>query len=297
MHQGHGTGEENANNALNNKDKFINYYNQLKDVHADHCLMLLSGFKKYSVTTMRCFTNSVETPQTEVNLLRCQVNPDDYSVYPLASAINEIGRNIVGSYLCSSADRVDVFNFENDEKSLFKIGRVAKRVNSNSYRFRDRQIERNSRLIGSRRLTSGAMRERFNVTNDVKLFNHYAKNADIIRLTLSNERELTCSMLRDGVFSADFRMTPNVENIKNVLHRGGYDLQDLASGISFRYDDDLAYSVIKACTDIRAKREKKYLKNNVIETISGRRATMQLKTYGIDDKSGVFNSIKRVTIE
>jgi hypothetical protein len=96
----------------------LSYYEDARMVNADDAMILLDGFSAYSIhdrePVKSCIDNDVE-----LTLLKSSANVDDYAVAPRSECINDIGKTVVGVFCCSSSDKVNLINFEEDSNKVF----------------------------------------------------------------------------------------------------------------------------------------------------------------------------------
>ena len=104
----------------------LSYYEDARMVNADDAMILLDGFSAYSIhdrePVKSCIDNDVE-----LTLLKSSANIDDYAVAPRSECINDIGKTVVGVFCCSSSDKVNLINFEEDSNKVFAFNSPAKR--------------------------------------------------------------------------------------------------------------------------------------------------------------------------
>ena len=104
------------------------------------------------------------------------------------------------------------------------------------------------------------------------------------------------SVGKDGIFSARFKVTPNVKVIEKALLNSGYAFCDIQNEMTLKADDPIVSSIINSAFEIEGVDEKATLKREVSK-LSGNSVTSALREYGIDDSMKVFSSIKRIVIE
>ena len=98
----------------------LSYYEDARMVNADDAMLLLDGFSTYSIHDREPLKSCVET-EVELTLLKSSANIDDYAVAPRSEYINDIGKTLVGAFCCSSADKVNQINFEEDSNKIFSF--------------------------------------------------------------------------------------------------------------------------------------------------------------------------------
>ena len=72
----------------NSPEAVLSYFKAACDVNADDCMILLNNFKPYRHSEK--VVSSVETPEVEVQLLKSNVDPEDFAVSPRPEAINDV---------------------------------------------------------------------------------------------------------------------------------------------------------------------------------------------------------------
>lgn len=303
----------------------MEYINLFDQEDCDEALVGLPILNAYSPRTMK----NIETVDEEVEMiqLKSALDPSEYAFMPKADMIENVGQTVVGSSLCSSADKFAIQSFNEKLDGVF-CDKEIKHNNGivNSLRTHNAMAERTSSAIESAHkqkelknyfdkkypegLSRGALTNAlafeapsiFNACgineklayNDT--FNKMVKRADAVTFRLDNSRDMFVQLDKAGVFSARFRAIPNVEGIKNALTREGYMVSDIQSGLTVTLDEDIAPSIIANCANFKPVTEDRVLKSSNVETVKGVIVTKALKKYGINDETRVFNSMTKVVI-
>ena len=126
--------------------------------------------------------------------------------------------------------------------------------------------------------------------------NELQSSADTVTITLDNSHKLKMDISKDGIYSAKFKVTPNVKVIEKALLNSGYAFSDIQNVMTLKADDPIVSSVIKSAFEIEALATKPTLVRKV-EHLIGSSVTAALRDYGIDDTMQVFSSIDSFTME
>jgi len=308
-----------------NPKAVLNFYNQAADVNADDCIILLSGFESYF--------RPEEAPQyqkddeIELQLLKCSVDVDDYSVVPRSALINDVGQTIVGNFLCSAADKVSQIAFEEDERKVFSSNGVARRnINSSSARIRNPLATKAQVLLssrGSQKAVEDYINEKYpngltvsaleqvmayeapaliksaKVEGKVdykELFSNYLRNCDTVSFRMDTNKSILCSVNTTGKSTAKFRAIPDVGAIKNALQKEGYLLSELQDGLEFVSTKNAVSAIVNSCKEYTPVVEDMLNLPNFVQKITGNEVTEVLSSYGVDDKKGVFSSLMRISV-
>lgn len=303
----------------------MEYINLFDQEDCDEALVGLPILNAYSPRTMK----NIETVDEEVEMiqLKSALDPSEYAFMPKADMIENVGQTVVGSSLCSSADKFAIQSFNEKLDGAF-CDKEVKHNNGivNSLRTHYALAERTSSAIESahkqkelknyfdkkypeglsrKALTNALAFEAPSIFNacgiDEKLayndtFNKMVKRADAVTFRLDNSRDMFVQLDKAGVFSARFRAIPNVEGIKNALAREGYMVSDIQSGLTVTLGEDIAPSIIANCANFKPVTEDRVLKSSTVSTVKGVMVTKALKEYGINDETRVFNSMTKVVI-
>lgn len=303
----------------------LEYINLFDQEDCDEALVGLPILNAYSPRTIK----EVESIDSEVEMiqLKSALDPSEYAFMPKADMIENVGQTVVGSSLCSSADKFAIQSFTEKLDGVF-CDKEVKHNNGivNSLRTHDAMAERTLSAIESAHkqkelknffdkkysegLSKGALTNAlayeapaiFNACgikeklayNDT--FNKMVKRADAVTFRLDNSRDIFVELDKVGIFSARFRAVPNVEGIKNALAREGYSVSDIESGLTVTLGEDIAPSIIANCANFKPITEERVLKSSNVETVNGGMVTKTLREYGIDDKNHLFNSLTTVVI-
>ena len=301
----------------------LSMYNELADVNADDCMILLNGFEPYF--------RPEEAPQytkdkeIELQLLKCSLDVDDYSVFPKSSCINDVGQTIVGSFLVSSADKVSQMTFEEDEKKVFSSNGMSRRnVTSSAARIKNAYaLSAKEILSSSKKAVTSYLDEKYpdglcvssleqvmayeapslisasKVEGKVdykKLFSEYLRNCDNASFRLDSNKSILCAFSVPGKSVAKFRAVPDVGALKSALQKDGYLLSELSDGLEFKSTQNIVSGIVNSCKDFAPVSEKMMNMPNTISRISGNDSKEVLSSYGIDDKKGVFSTFLRISI-
>ena len=215
----------------NTPQAVLSYYKNACEVNADDCMLLLNNFVPY-MKAKQYVSSSVESPEVEVQLLRSSVNSDDYAVSPRIESINDVGQTIVGSFLCSAADKWNLMTFEEDQKKAFCFSSVSKKnITSATMRSKNPLVKKaKDQLLSSRQIVSKYVEEKYphglcmsamenmlayetpaicsaaKVDNDINygfLFNSLLKDADNVQFRLDNNKSILCAIQKKDVSVAN----------------------------------------------------------------------------------------------
>lgn len=304
----------------------FNYYNQTRDTNCDDILVLLNGFQQYKHGYCE-IGSSVESPEVETQLLKCDLNFDDYTVSARPSAINDVGQTIVGNMLCSAADKINLMTFEEDANKAFAYNAVGrKNINSNTVRTKNPFA-----LKVQNALTSSAQRKAMTDYLDTKypyglcvsamehalayeapalfnaakaentieykaLFSRYLAKADSVQFRLDSNKSIWCAVSQDGKSVAKFRAVPVLSTLRDDLRAQGYFLSELESGLEFNAKDEATVAIVSNCKQFAPVVEKPLNMANTVTRVIGSACTKALEEYGINDAKHVFNSMISLAI-
>ena len=304
----------------------LSYYEDARIVNADDAMILLDGFSSYSIHDRESIKSCAEH-DVELVLLKSSVNIDDYAVSPRSEYINDVGETIVGAFCCSSADKVNQINFEEDCNKMFTFNSVARRnITSSTMRTKNPYAMKAKQIFNS---TSGknsiskyvdtkypdglclsAMEQVLayeapaillsaNMTDVLEYkgtFGKYLKNATSIQFRLDTNKSILSCICEEGKSVAKFRALPNLAEIKNALSKEGYLLSELENGIEFNIENPAVMAIVNNCKEYLPVAEEPINKVNTVTKIIGSECKKVLADYRINDQRGVFNSIVRVII-
>ncbi len=302
----------------------LSYYNESRETNCDDVMVLLNGFTPYD-RTFRGNENCVESSEVELQLLKCAVNHEDYSVCPCSDKINDVGQTVVGNFFCSSADKVNLINFEEDCNKAFAYNSVSRRnISSATMRAKNPFAIKAKQILSSDRkalinyadkkypygLCLSAMEQMLayeapaifssaKVDGDIEyknLFSRYLREADTVQFRLDSNKTLCCSTFKTGKSAAKFRCTPDVASIRNNLMREGYYLTELESGLEFNNGTPVIAAIISACKNFVPVSEEAVNKPNTVTKVIGSECTKILADYGINDTKKVFNSLVQIIV-
>lgn len=298
----------------------LSFYNEMVDVNADDCMILLSGFKPYDRPEEAI--KSAKEPEIELQLLKCSLDIDDYAVCAKSECIHDVGRTLVGNFLCSSADKISQITFEEDVKKVFSSTGVSKKnINSSAARVSNPFAMRAKVALKSS-AAQKAVREYLDSKypsglcvsaleqamayeapsifkaanideplNYKNLFSDYLRNCDTVSFRLDSNKSLLVSTNVPGKSVAKFRSVPEVSTIKNALQKEGYLLSELSDGLEFKSTNPAVAAIVNACKNFVPVSEKMNGPANTVSKVIGSDCAKLLSDYGIEDKKGVFNSI------
>ena len=308
-----------------NPKAVLSFYNELADVNADDCMLLLNNFDSYFRPEE--ITSSVKDTDVELQILKCSFDVDDYAVFPKSECINDVGQTVVGNFLCSSADKISQMTFEEDVRKVFSSSAVSrKEINSSSVRVKNPLAQNVKGLLSSAKARKAALdyvNERYpnglcvssleqtmayegpsllkaaevnETVNYKNLFASYLRNCDTVSFRLDSNKSILCSFNVPGKSVAKFRAVPDVGQIKNALQKEGYLLSELSNGLEFKSTKDVISGVVNSCKDFVPVSEKMINMPNVVSKIEGSEVKEVLSSYGIDDKKGVFAKLLRISV-
>ena len=308
----------------NSPKAVLSFYKEACEVNADDCMVLLSNFVPYDKNA-EYVASSVETPEIELQILKSSVNAEDYAVTPDTTLINNVGRTIVGNFLCSAADKWNLMTFEEDQKKMLAFNSVARKsVTSSTVRSKDPMVNGAKKLLSSSRQAVGkyvdekyprglcvsAMENvlaweapeickaaKIEKVPDYKfIFESMMKNADRVQFRLDSNKSILCSVEKDGISAAKFRAVPVLSEMKEPLLANGYLLTELESGIELDAGDTAIGAIVSSCREFVPVTEKALNVPNSIEKVIGSECKAALLSYGINDTKNVFSSFYRIVI-
>lgn len=303
----------------------LSYYEDARMVNADDAMILLDGFSAYSIhdrePVKSCIDNDVE-----LTLLKSSANIDDYAVAPRSECINDIGKTVVGVFCCSSGDKVNLINFEEDSNKVFAFNSPAKRnITSGTIRTKNPYA-----VKGKEVLKSAAGRKAIGKYVDTKypdglclsameqviayetpeilvsskmdcnleyknIFQKYLKNATDVNFRMDSNKSVLCEIC-NSMSVAKFRMIPDLSEIRNSLKKEGYLLSELENGLSFHIEDPAIACIVSNCINFVPVSEDPLNRTNKVGKVIGSECKKTLADYGIDDQKGVFSSITQVIV-
>lgn len=306
----------------NTPEAVLSYFNQACDVNADDCMILLNNFKVYN--HLHNVKSSVETPEVELQLLKSNVNPEDYAVSPKASSINDVGQTVVGNFLCSAADKWNYMTFEEDTSKMFSFGSASKRITSSTVRSKNPLTMKAKEVLTSNRKAvqsyidrkfpnglcvsalenlmayeapglykEAGIKENMNYN---AIFNNYLKDCDSVQFRMDNTKSILCAVCKDNKSVAKFRAVPVLSEMKQPLQREGYLLSELESGLEFGRKETAIKAIVSNLKDFVPVVENTLNKANTITKITGNDCRTILQSYGLNDSKGVFNTITQVIL-
>lgn len=306
----------------NSPEAVLSYFKAACDVNADDCMILLNNFKPYRHSEK--VVSSVETPEVEVQLLKSNVDPEDFAVSPRPEAINDVGQTIVGNFLCSASDKWNYMTFEEDESKMFNFGSVSKRVTSSAVRGKDPIfVKAKDLVIGKSSAVTSYLDKKFpnglcvsamegaiayegpsiwselGITDGVDytvIFSKYLKDADHVQFRLDSNKSILCAVAKENKSVAKFRAIPILAEMHPALQKEGYLLTELESGIEFSCKDTAVKAIVSNCKNFVPVVEKTSNKPNTVTRVIGSECKDILSSYGIRDNKGVFSSFYQVTL-
>ena len=304
----------------------LSYYEDARMVNADDAMILLDGFSAYSIHDRENIKSCVEN-EVELTLLKSSANIDDYAVAPRSEFINDVGTTVVGVFCCSSADKVNQINFEEDEKKIFAFNSAAKRnISSSTVRTKNPYAVKGKQIFNSvsgRKavvnycdskypdgLCVSAMEQmlayetpailssaKMNDSVEYKtLYGKYLKNATSVQFRLDTNKSILSSVCDEGKSVAKFRMVPDLTGIRNSLKKEGYMLTELENGLDFYIEDPAIACIVSNCTEFVPVSEDAVNPVNKAGKIIGSECKKTLAEYGINDQKGVFSSITQIIV-
>lgn len=303
----------------------LSFFNEMVDVNADDCMILLSGFKAYNRPEEAI--KSTKEPEIELQLLKCSLDVDDWAVSPKAECINDIGYTIVGNFLCSSADKISQISFEEDEKQVFSSTGVSKKnINSSAARITNPLAMRTKVALKSA-AAQKAVKEYLDTKypyglcvsaleqamayeapsifkaanideplNYKNVFANYLRSCDTVSFRLDSNKSLLMSTNIPGKSVAKFRAVPDVGAIKSALQKEGYLLSELSNGLEFKSTNNAIGEIVNSCKNFVPVAEKMNNKENVVSKVTGKDVQELLSNYGINDTKGVFNTVVKIVV-
>ena len=303
----------------------LSYFKQTVETNCDDIMVLLDGFQAYE-PGYTAIESSVESPEVEVQLLKCSTNFDDYAVSARPDAINDIGKTVVGNMLCSSADKVNLMTFEADTSKAFAYNVVArKNINSNTIRTKNPFAIKTKKVLSSnaqRNIVSDYVDQKYSyglsidameqvlayeapalfsaakVDNPIDykaLFNRYLSKADSVQFRLDSNKSILCAVSNENSV-AKFRATPLIASMHDSLQSEGYLLSELENGLEFNIKDTAVAAIVSNCKEFAPVAEKPLNMVNTVNKVIGSACTKVLSEYGIDDSKGVFTSLMTIAV-
>lgn len=305
----------------------LSYYDEACTVNADDALILLNNFDVHSIRDPENITSNVDR-EVEMTLLKSDVNLDDYSVSPRSECINNVGQTIVGNFCCSSADKINMMNFEYDQAHLFGFGAAPKKnITSSTIRTKNPYAAKAKAIASSAKIKKlvlnhvndkypyglcvSAMEQmlayevpailssnRIEI-GDLEYKGEYAKalkNATSIQFRMDSNKSILSAICCEGKSVAKFRAVPDVAEIRNGLKREGYLLSELENGLEFGIDNPAVNCIISNCKNYVPVSEKPMNMVNTVNKLVGSDCKKVLAEYGINDVKGVFSSITQIVV-
>lgn len=306
----------------------LNMFNEMNNVSADDCMLLMNGLTPYTKNTKITIESSYKDVEAELLSLQSSIDVDGYAVYPKSDAINKVGTTLVGSFLASATDRANVELFENLELELsskktlhatnssiadFKTTGVAEEVrktivSSGKAKAFDEYCDKtygngitvdglNSALAYDTGKIYSALGIKTAVTHFKPIVQSMLEESDSAYLCLTSNKEVKVCAQKVNTFSAMFTAVPNVEVIKNALARDGYTLKDLQSGMTVALDSEVLEAIMNSSMDFTPVAEKAYLANMTAKSLIGSAVTGELAKVGIEDKTRAFSNMIVLTVD
>ena len=308
----------------NSPKAVLSFYKEACEVNADDCMILLSNFVPYDRNAEYVASN-VETPEIELQILKSSVNAEDYAVTPDTKLINNVGRTIVGNFLCSASDKWNLMTFEEDQKKMLTFNSLGRKsVTSSTVRSKDPMVNEAKKLLSSSRQAVGKyVDEKYprglcvsamenvlaweapeickaakieNIPDYKFIFESMIKNANRVQFRLDSSKSILCSVEKDGISAAKFRAVPVLSEMKEPLLSNGYLLTELESGIELDAGDTAIGAIVSSCREFVPVAEKALNTPNSIEKVIGSDCKTALMSYGINDTKNVFSSFYRIVI-
>ena len=303
----------------------LSYYEDARMVNADDAMVLLDGFSAYSIHDREPLKSCVEN-EVELTLLKSSANIDDYAVAPRSECINDIGKTLVGVFCCSSADKVNQINFEEDSSKIFAFNAPARRNitsstmrTKNPYAIKGKEVF--SSVAGRKAISnyvdtkypdglclsameqviayetpaiilSAKMNERLEYKTT---FQKYLKNATDVNFRMDSNKSVLAELC-NSTSVAKFRMVPDLSEIRNSLKKEGYLLSELENGLSFHIEDPAIACIVSNCCEFVPVSEDAVNMTNKVGKVIGSECKRTLAEYGINDQKGVFNSLTQIII-
>lgn len=308
-----------------NPKAVLSYYEDARMVNADDALVMLDGFSAYSIHDREPLKSCAEM-DVELTLLRSSANIDDYAVSPRSECINDVGKSVVGVFCCSSADKVNQINFEEDCNKIFAYNTPARRnVTSGTMRTKNPYAAKGKQIFSSisgRKainnyvdtkypdgLCLSAMEQviayetpaivlsaKMNETLEYKnVFQKYLRSATDVTFQMDSNKSILCELC-NSTSVAKFRMVPDLSEIRSSLKREGYMLSELESGLSFHIEDPAIACIVSNCCEFVPVSEKPVNMTNKVGKVIGSECKKILADFGINDQKGVFNSLTKVIV-
>lgn len=307
----------------------LNFYKDAAAVNADDCMILLNGFD----ASERCFNDefnsNTQDVGVEMQILKCSVDLDDYSVCAKSDEINDVGQTIVGNFVCSSADKVTQMTFEKDCEKAFSSAAVSKHgIKSATARVRNPLAVEAKKLLGSTfgmkavkdyldakypnglcvssveqvmayeapSILKSAKITDFGGLSYRALFAQYLRNCEKASFRLDSNKSILCSLAVPGKSVAKFRAVPDVSLLKNSIGKFGYLLSEFSDGLEFSADEEIVSAVANSCSAFVPVAEKSSSQANVVSKVVGPEVGKILSSYGINDVHGVFDNMLSIEL-
>ncbi len=310
----------------NSPKAVLSYFDEAAKVNADDTLVLLNGFDRFDIHTENTY-NKAETVDLELQLLKCSLNIDDYAVAPKSEYINDVGQTLVGNFLCSSADKVNMMTFEEDSSKAFNYNSTAKRnITSATMRTRNPFAMKTKEILNSsvnkkivtdyadmkypEGLCISAMEQMLaydapaifssaNIDNPIEyknLFLRYLGSSNRVQFRLDTNKSIYCALIKDNESVAKFRAIPIVSEIRESLIKEGYLISELEAGLEFDVANPAVPSVVSSCKNFEPVAEKVINTPNTVSKMIGSDCQKVLEDFGIKDNMKVFSSVIRVIV-
>ncbi len=303
----------------------LSYYEDARMVNADDAMVLLDGFSAYNIHDREPLKSCVEN-EVEFTLLKSSSNIDDYAVSPRSECINDVGKTLVGVFCCSSADKVNQINFEEDSNKIFAFNALARRNitsstmrTKNPYAIKGKEVFNSA--VGKKAISnyvdskypdglclsameqviayetpaiilSAKMNERLEYKTT---FQKYLKNASDVNFRMDSNKSILAELC-NSTSVAKFRMVPDLSEIRNSLKKEGYLLSELENGLSFHIEDPAIACIVSNCCEFVPVSEDPVNMTNKVGKVIGSECKKILADYGINDQKGVFNSLTQVIV-
>ena len=303
----------------------LSYYEDARMVNADDAMLLLDGFSAYSIHDREPLKSCVEN-EVELTLLKSSANIDDYAVSPRSECINDIGKTLVGVFCCSSADKVNQINFEEDSNKIFAFNAPARRnITSSTMRTKNPYAVKGKEIFNSvagKKAISNYVDTKYpdglclsameqvlayetpsiilsaKMGNSVEYkttFQKYLKNATDVNFRMDSNKSVLVELC-NNMSVAKFRAVPDLSEIRNSLKKEGYLLSELENGLSFHIEDPAIACIVSNCMNFVPVSEDPLNRTNKVGKVIGSECKKTLAEYGIDDQKGVFSSITQVIV-
>lgn len=300
-------------------------YEEAMKVNADDAMILYDNFNVYDDKLVNSVDKIAESVDVELTLLRCSVDLNEYSVLPRSEYVNEVGRNLVNNFVCSSSDKIMLQNFEDKIAQITSCNGTAPQIDlelkpelksilsltsskkdevqgwiSKKYGTLGLKSMKEALVVNAEEILSS-----LNIDDKVdfsKMFSSYMNKAENIQFVLKNNRMVEITVEKPGIFSATFKAVPDVPQMKDILSSHGTFLNEVESGLTLNLTDNMDFEstklcsdMIKCCLDITPVTEEPFLGNSTVECIARDFDTI-LSSYGIEDTLGVIKYVDRITV-